>query len=237
MSPWLLLDRRRSVDTGGMPPESSVTKDAPAGLPRRPGNTKEDRRTQAERSEATRDQLITTGRRLFAEKGFAATSIEELVRAAGVTRGAMYHHFGSKEELFEAVFTREQRSIGDLVRAAAMKKEGAWDKLKAGCDEFLTRSLDPQTQQILLIDGPAVLGSARAQEIDEKTSMHLLSYALEKAMDQGTIAKRPVMPLAQLLFGALCQAAMVAARDDDPAATMRQMRKELQRLLDALEGI
>ena len=87
-----------------------------------------------------------------------------------------------------------------------------------------------------MIDGPAVLGSRRALEIDESNSIKLIAHVLEKAIEEGAIAKRPVMPLTQLLFGALCQAAMVVARSEDPASTTRQMRREVQRLLDSVEG-
>lgn len=196
---------------------------------------REDRRTQAQRSEETTRQLVTAARDLFANKGFAATSIEEIVRTAGVTRGAMYHHFTGKEDLFEAVFEQEQEALGERVRAAASKRKGAWNQLKAGCDEFLTACLDPQIQQICLLDGPAVLDARRIEEIECPHSMQMLTMVIDKAMKQGTLRKRPVMPLAQLLFGALCQAAMVAARSQDDGLTMKQMRKEFQRLLDALE--
>lgn len=197
---------------------------------------REDRRTQAQRSEETTGQLVTAARDLFADKGFAGTSIEEIVRAAGVTRGAMYHHFASKEELFEAVFEREQEALGQRVLAAASKKKGAWNQLKAGCDEFLTACLDPHIQQICLLDGPAVLDARRIEEIECPHSVQMLTMVIERAMQQGTLRKRPVMPLAQLLFGALCQAAMVAARSQDDGLTMKQMRKEFQRLLAALEA-
>ena len=194
------------------------------------------RRTQAERSEITTDQLLLAARELFASKGFPATSIQEIVDAAGVTRGALYHHFASKEELFEAVVNREQEALGRRVRDGAMKRKGAWAQLKAGCDEFLDASLDPDTQRILMIDGPAVLGSARIQEKDESHSIELLKIVIEKAIGEGTLRKRPVMPIVHLLFGALCQAAMVIARSADPESTTRQMRQEIHRLLNAIEA-
>ena len=195
------------------------------------------RRTQAERSETTTEQLIAAARRLFATNGFPATSIQEIVEEAGVTRGAMYHHFTSKEELFEAVFKREQDALGERVRAAAMRRKGAWAQLKAGCDEFLNAALDPETQRILMVDAPAVLGTTRIQAVDESHSMELLNHVVEKAIREGTLRKRPIMPLVTLLYGALCQAAMVIARAEDQDATTRQMRLEIHRLLDALEGV
>ena len=193
------------------------------------------RRSQAERSETTTEQLIAAARRLFATKGFPATSIQEIVEEAGVTRGALYHHFASKEDLFEAVFDREQRALDERVRAAAMTKKGAWAQLKVGCEEFLDATLDPATQRILMIDGPAVIGPVRARESDESYSIELLNTVVEKAMREGTLRKRPIMPVVQLLFGALCQAALVIARAEDQAATTRAMRQEIRRLLDAIE--
>ncbi|MDP9069531.1 MAG: TetR/AcrR family transcriptional regulator [Actinomycetota bacterium] len=220
-----------------MPPTRSATQPSAriGSRGQRPAE-REDRRTQAQRSEETTEQLLAAARRLFAEKGFAGTSIEEIVRTAGVTRGAMYHHFASKEEVFEAVFAREQERIARRVQEAAAKKKGAWNQLKAGCDEFLTAALDRETQQITFLDGPAVLGAGRIEEIECPHSIEMITEVIERAMRQGALRKRPATPLAQLLFGALCQAAMVAARSSDDGTTMKQMRKEVQRLLDALEA-
>ena len=195
----------------------------------------EQRRTQAQRSETTTQQLVAAGRDLFARKGFAGTSIDDIVQAAEVTRGALYHHFKSKEELFEEVFHREEQALGKRVQEAAMKKKGAWDQLKAGCDEFLRACTEPAIQQISLIDAPAVLGSRRVEEIQRAHSLRMLTHSIEKAMEQGVLRKRPPLPLAQLINGALCQAAMVTARAQDDPATVKQMRRELQHMLDALE--
>lgn len=192
--------------------------------------------TQAERSETTTERLLQTGRDLFARKGFAGTSIEEVVRTAGVTRGAMYHHFQSKEELFEAVFEREEKAVTQRVQLAASKKKDPWDQLKAGCDEFLLACTDPEIQQISLIDGPSVLGSRRVEEIQRPHSIRMMVRSIELAIEKGTLKKRPPLPLAQLIYGGLCQAAMAAARADDAIVTMKQMRKELQDLLEALES-
>lgn len=214
------------IHTGGMAPPSPA---APSSQVQR-----EERRTQAERSETTTEQLVNAARKLFAQKGFAATSIEDIVQAAGVTRGAMYHHFQSKEELFEAVFEREEKLLTQRIIEAAAKKKGAWNQLKAGCDEFLSACTEPEKQQIALIDAPAVLGTRRLEEIQRPHTLKMLTHAIEKAIEQGALRKRPSLPLAQLIYGALCQAAMVTAHSDDPAAA-RQMRRELQVMLDALE--
>lgn len=227
---------RTRPHTSGMPATASTESNQRLGGSRHRRSDGEDRRTQAQRSGETTEQLVAAARRLFAEKGFAGTSTEEIVRTASVTRGAMYHHFTSKEDLFEAVFRREQEAIARRVQQTAAKKKGAWAQLKAGCDEFLTASLDPEIQQITLIDAPAVLGLNRINELECPRSMQMLSNVIERAMQEGTLRRRPVMPVAQLLFGALCQAAIVAAQASDGDATMKQMRRELQRLLDGMQA-
>jgi AcrR family transcriptional regulator len=194
----------------------------------------EERRTQAERSEATTEQLVAAARKLFATKGFAATSIDDIVGAAGVTRGAMYHHFRSKEDLFEEVFKREHLAVGDRVKEAAMKKKDGWSQLKAGCDEFLEATTDPERRQIMMLDAPAVLGMRRIEEIDRPDSIKLMTGVIEKAMDEGIIRRRQAEPLAHLIYGALCQAALVGARSTAAETGPDQMRRELDQLLDAL---
>lgn len=196
--------------------------------------SREDRRTQAERSETTTDELVTAARRLFAEKGFAATSIEEIVRDAGVTRGALYHHFKRKEDVFEAVLCREQQMLSKRLRDAALKQGTAFAQLVAGCNEFLEACLDHDIQQICMIDGPAVLGPQRLLEVDNPHTTGMIAFALGNAMEEGEVRTRPVMPLAQLLFGALCQGAMAAARSEDPPAMMAEIQREVNTLLDAI---
>lgn len=196
---------------------------------------REERRTQAERSEATTDELVTAARRLFAEKGFAATSIEEIVRAAGVTRGALYHHFKRKEDVFEAVLQREQEVLTRRVWEAAKKRMSPFSQLKAGCEAFLEATLDPYIQQICMVDAPAVLGPSRTMGHASSHSVGMIAVALEQAMEQGELRSRPAMPLAQLLFGALCQGAMAAARSEDPRAMMADIQREVDGLLEGIQ--
>src|SRR4051794_38128836 len=110
-----------------------------------------ERRTQAQRSEATISDLVATARELFATKGFAGTSIEDMVRAAGVTRGALYHHFENKTDLFRAVLEAEARKLADRIVAAAERKRDPWKQVEAGALAFLDACTDPEVQQILLI--------------------------------------------------------------------------------------
>jgi AcrR family transcriptional regulator len=181
------------------------------------------------------NEIIAVARRLFATKGFASTSIDEIVRDAGVTKGALYHHFKSKEDVFAAVLHREQETLTERVRKAAMKESSAFGMLKAGCDAFLEASLDPYIQQICMIDAPAVVGATRLLEIAPTHSVGMIALALEHAMQQGELRERPAMPLAQIIFGALCQGAMVAARSEDPASTIQAIREEIQIILAGIQ--
>ena len=187
--------------------------------------------TQAERSEGTISGLVATARGLFAERGFAHTSIEEIVRAAGVTRGALYHHFDGKTAVFRAVFENEVRALAERTAAAGLRRRDPWRQVEAGCLEFLDASRDPGVQRIVLIDAMSVLGWEALREIEGRHTLALLMQGLENAMEAGKLRRRPVAPLAHLLFGAMCEASMVAARDADPDRAMRDVRKEVHDLL------
>jgi AcrR family transcriptional regulator len=190
-------------------------------------------RTQAERTEATTEALITAGRELFAQDGYLATSLDAVVARAGVTKGALYHHFDSKRDLFAAVFAREQELQAEVVAAAYLRKRDPWEAFQAGARAFLDYTLDPGVQRITLIDAPGAIGWERIREL-ESGAMRQMEEGLRIAIAAGSIQKRPVEPLAQLLFGALCEAAMGIARSDDPPAAMRAISAELKRLFASL---
>jgi AcrR family transcriptional regulator len=190
------------------------------------------KRTQAERSEATRDALIEAARRLFAERGYADVGTEEIVRAAGVTRGALYHHFEGKRELFEAVYERIEAELAQRIVTGALGA-GAAEPLaamRAGTEMFLQASTEPEAQQIVLLDGPSVLGWDRWREIAAEHGLGLIEATLQAAIEAGAIPEQPVRPLAHILMGALDEAAMLVARAEDPEL----MRAEVGRTLDSL---
>ncbi len=188
------------------------------------------RRTQAERSGATRDALIEAARSLFAQHGYAGVGTEEIVRAAGVTRGALYHHFGGKRDLFEAVYERIEIELAQRIASGALES-GASEPLaamRAGAEMFLHAATEPEAQRIVLLDGPAVLGWDRWREI--ATEHGLIEATLEAAIEAGAISEQPVRPLAHVLMGALDEAAMLVARAEDP----ERMRAEVGNTLDVL---
>jgi AcrR family transcriptional regulator len=201
---------------------------AERGLQRRIGPT------QAERSEATVQHLLTTARELFASKGFAETSIEDIVSTAGVTRGALYHHFGGKADIFRAVVEDEAERLARRLRRAALNEQDPWRQIEAGCLEFLDACLDPAVRQIGLLDAPAVLGWQELREIDLRHSLALLVQGLEGAMAEGTLRRRPPAPIAHLLFGAMCEAGMLVARATDTRHAMREVGREVRALLGGL---
>src|SRR3954451_13773601 len=190
-----------------------------------------------ERSERTRARLIEAARELFAGRGYANVAVEEIVRAAGVTRGALYHQFpGGKEGLFAAVFDAVETEVMEGV-AQTLGKAGAEDPIagmRAGLDATLDLALDPKLVQLTILDAPAVLGWQAWREAGERYGLGLVRAGLMAAMDPGAIARAPVDPLAQLLLAAVEEAVVYVARADDQQAAREQAQDALHRLLDGL---
>lgn len=194
------------------------------------------RRTQAERSEATQAALIAAARTLFAERGYAGVGTEELVRASGVTRGALYHHFEGKADLFLAVFEQIERELAERLATEALSKEDPWEGLLAGLEMFLDVCVEPEVQRIALIDAPSVLGWETWREIEGRYGLGLIRIGLENLMDAGIARRQPVDPLAHALLGALSEAGLYVARADDVPAARAEMEEVLRRLLDGLRA-
>lgn len=199
-----------------------------------PSTTTRAGRTQQQRSEATTGELLDAARKLFAADGYRATSLEAIVRAAGVTKGALYHHFRGKDDLFRAVFVREQETLSKRQLAAYSRKRDPWDGFYAGCRAYFEAVLDPGVQRITLLDAPAVLGWEEMRAIEADFGLSQLARTLKLLMNEGRIAKRPVRPLAYMLHGAMCEGAMMVARSDDQKAANRQVLRELRTVIGAL---
>jgi AcrR family transcriptional regulator len=191
------------------------------------------RMTQRERSAATVEELLTTARRLFVERGYADTSLEQLVREVGVTKGALYHHFSSKRDLFRAVYEREQQSLTEICTNASRRRRDLRLKFLDSLRAFFEASLDPGVRRITLIDAPGALGWEEMREVESRYTLALIVSALELAMDRGRMARRPVEPLAHLVFGAACEGVMLCARSDDQDATAHQVLADLDVLIAA----
>lgn len=189
---------------------------------------------QQENSAATRAALLKVARKLFAERGYADTATEEVVRRARVTRGALYHHFGGKQDLFEAVLHEEQARLSIAVAKAAASKPDALSQLIAGCEAFLDECMEPAMQQIVLIDAPAVLGWAKWRETDASYYLEGTKAQLQAAIDAGLVPKQPVTPLAHVLMGALNEAAMLIANAEDKPAARREITAVVDRLFASI---
>ena len=192
------------------------------------------RRTQAERSEATTADLVAAAEQLFGRDGYAATTMEAVAAAAGVTKGAAYHHFRTKAMVFRVVFTREQQRIAAMLEQAAGEEPDSWSGLLRGCQTFLEHCLDPRFRQIVLLDGPSVLGWEAVREIDYEHTLRVLTGAMRSAAADGRIVGGDLDARCQLIFGALCQAGMHLARSGDPAGRLPAVVTEAHRLLGSL---
>jgi AcrR family transcriptional regulator len=190
--------------------------------------------TNPERSETTRAALVAVARELFAVRGYEATSIEEIVRGAAVTRGALYHHFADKREVFRAVYEDVESRLTQEIAMNVASEPDPERRLIAGLDAFLDASLDPAVQRIVLLDAAAVLGWDEMHELEMKYGLGLMRLALGTAMDEGIVERQPVDPLAQMLLGALTEAGLAIARASDPAVARAQYGAAAARLLDGL---
>ena len=191
---------------------------------------------QAARSEATRAKLIAAARELFAKRGYAAVATEQIVNRARVTRGALYHHFADKRDLFLAVHEELEAEGVERIAAALAEAEGEdpIEAMKIAVRAFLDGALEPGRARITLIDAPSVLGWAEWREIDARHGLGLASAALQAAMDAGRIKDQPVAPLAGILVAALGEAGIMVATADDPAAARAEVEGALESLIDGL---
>jgi AcrR family transcriptional regulator len=196
--------------------------------------TRVTRRTQAERTAATKAALIAAARRLFAEQGFVGTGREQIVEAAGVTRGALHHHFGGKEQLFRAVYEQLEQELMQRVAEAAMAGSTATEQLRLGSLAYLDAAMDPAVQRVVLIDGPSVLSWEEREEISGALALGMVVEVLRAAMDEGEIARQPVDVLARLLLAALHESVLLMARADDPAAARAEVGEVFEGMLARL---
>ncbi|SDI07911.1 TetR/AcrR family transcriptional regulator [Nonomuraea jiangxiensis] len=188
---------------------------------------------RARQREQTRSALLRESRRLFAAEGYGAVGLAEIVRAAQVTKGALYHHFTGKPDLFRAVLGQVQQEVARKVADAAEAHDDPWDQLMAGCRAFLVSGADPDVQRIMLVDGPAVLGWNEWRALDEAASARHLAEALTALVEAGVIVPQPVEPLTRLLSGAMNEAALWLAASGGPG-DLEDTWAALVRLLGAL---
>jgi AcrR family transcriptional regulator len=182
----------------------------------------------------TRDLLLRAGRELFGSIGFSAAKASDIAQRAGVTRGALLHHFGDKEGLFTAVLEEVESESALRVFEVASTGSDPLEWLRLGFDAFLVECLKPDVTQIMLIDGPSVLGWEVWHEIDARYGYRPVLDVVEAAVTAGLLESDDPSSLAFLLLGALTEAGTVIAHAADPEATQDRMAKALHRLIDGL---
>jgi AcrR family transcriptional regulator len=190
--------------------------------------------TQSERREATRAAIVKAAKRLFGERGFATTTMDHVAAAARVAKGAVYHHFKTKEALFEAVFDEVSRDLVTEVDRVARSEKDALAAMAAGTQAYFAACAQDASGQIILRDGPAVLGWERWREIDARHFGGGFPLALAHAMDDGVIARQPIEPLSRLLLGAVTEAAVACSAGGDLHKTGAEYARAFRSLLEAL---
>jgi AcrR family transcriptional regulator len=190
-----------------------------------------------QRSERTRAALVAAARELFGARGYAAVPVEDVVRRAGVTRGALYHQFAGKEELFRAVVEQVEEELLARIAAAAPAPSGdPLGVLLAGAEAALDASQDAEVARITLVDAPAVLGWEAWRELGARYGLGLVRGALEAAVAQGVAARAPVEPLAHAVLAAIEEATLYVVRAQDPAAARAEAGAAVRALIEGLRA-
>jgi AcrR family transcriptional regulator len=189
---------------------------------------------KAEQGEITRAKLIRAARELFSERGYGGAGTEEIVSRAQLTRGALYHHFTDKKDLFRAVYEQVEEDSVAQIGARMAEADSPVSLLQIGIKAFLDLCVEPAMARIALVDAPSVLGWKKWREIDLRYGLGLVVAGLQGGMDAGVIRRQPVLPLAHLLIGAISEAGMVIANSADPESARAEVEPPL---LDLLEGL
>jgi AcrR family transcriptional regulator len=188
----------------------------------------------AARGQATREHVVDVATELFATAGFDGTSVDAVMRAAGVSKGALYHHFPGKEALFEAVLDRITERVEAALAVAAVGVDTPAGLLRVGCAAWIRQAVDPVVQQIMLIDAPAVLGWQRWREREEANTLGAVRGALTEAAAQGVLDPRHVDVFAHALLAMVNELALMLARAERPADALVDAESALHELLDRI---
>jgi AcrR family transcriptional regulator len=188
---------------------------------------------RVERGEITREALVGAARLLFGRDGFTSTSLDDIASAAGVTKGALYHHFQNKEELFRAVAESVKRDINTRLSDLFIGSD-AFTALEAGCFTILEAYLDPSVRQIVWADAPAVLSLSAYRDIQGRYEQVFLRASLRRAMREGVIESLPLRPLTALLTGAIGEGCTFIAASPDPIVAREEVGHTMSRLLGGL---
>ena len=192
------------------------------------------RRSQQDRSQATKAELIRAGRELFASHGFANVSAEQIVAAAGLTRGALYHHFGDKRGLFVAVIEDVEQENTHEITEAIGAADDQWTSIVLGIGRFLDICQRPDVIQLAMIDAPAVLGWQGWREMEARHGLRMVTEALQGALDSGLLRPAPIPVLAKLVLSSITEAGMIIAHAVDPTTARAQAEQALLLMMTGL---
>lgn len=185
------------------------------------------RRTQRDRSASTKSALTAAARELFATRGYADVPADEIVRAAGVTRGALYHHYGDKQGLFRAVLEELEQEVTAEIVEVFERETDTLTTLAVALDVFLTACMRDDVRQISLTDAPTVIGWAAWRELEAEYGLGVLIKRLEKAVEDGALLPLPVPTAAQLILSTVLEAARMIAEAEDRAAKRAEVQEVL----------
>lgn len=192
------------------------------------------RRSQQDRSQATKAELIRAGRELFASHGYANVSAEQIVAAAGLTRGALYHHFGDKRGLFVAVIEDVEQENTHEITEAIGAADDQWTSIVLGIGRFLDICQRPDVIQLAMIDAPAVLGWQGWRELEARHGLGMVTEALQGALDSGLLRPAPIPVLAKLVLSSITEAGMIIAHAVDPTTARAQAEQALLMMMTGL---
>ena len=196
----------------------------------------QERRSKEEQREATRRKLLEVARFDFNQHGYGGASTERIVTEAGVTRGALYHHFSDKQGLFLAVFHEAQGRIAAAVQAAVEAEADPWVGMVAGCHAFLEAAVDPTIRRIVLLDGPAVIGTETWRRLDIEYSSNYLQEGIEALMKAGYLPALSPAALTALLAGAMNEASRWIAEENGSELALEESKAALSAILEALRA-
>ena len=191
---------------------------------------------RVERGLATRRRIIATAKALLAKSGYEGMSIEDILERCKISRGAFYHHFDSKEALFEAVLEVVEEEVAQVLANASSGFEDPVEGLKAGCQAWFRLARDPAVRQIVLTDALTVVGWEKWREIDARHGFGRLKAALQRVAAQGRIPEGSVDTFAHILLATVIELGFLIARAPDREAATKTARAAYDRMLDGLLG-
>jgi len=189
---------------------------------------------KVDQGQSTRQRIVEAATRLFGESGYDGTSIEGVLKATGVSRGALYHHFEGKQALFDAVLEQVQAQLAKEILGQGSRSKDPMESLKAGCLGFLRMSRNPAVRQIMLIDAPSAVGWQRCREIDARHGFGLMKFSLAHAASAGRIDRDLADPYAHIVFASLMELAQLITHAGDPDLELSRAERAITRLIDTL---